>query len=279
MARLALVKHIRTWSVYSQQLVVQPSPYSHLIDKAKENQTFAQREQFALALKGYLSLEKYRRGHMKFIKEGLIRMDEFNLQRDILTYNRLIDIFPKGKFNNKTMFDAFWPKPHPQIDLALEILQKMEDYGIRPDYNTYMLLCEIFGRVSYPVQKCLRIAVWFDKFENIDPYRIVGDMPTEPLVLSKMALERISGNGCQLWEVAIAEESEQASFVLAAYSQNQIKTLESIKINELETGILHVEGPHRIWLQKQLLFYYSVCLINKKKVQLGSEGRFLFIFG
>lgn len=159
----------RFWSsAKSQELVSQPSSYSYLIDKAKENQTLAHREQFAVALKSYLSLEKYRRGHVKFIKEGLARMDEFGLQKDVLTYNRLIDMFPKGRFNNKTMFDAFWPKPHPQIDLALDILQKMEDYGIRPDYNTYTLLCEIFGRVSFPVQKCTRIAVWFDKFENID---------------------------------------------------------------------------------------------------------------
>ena len=202
---LSLLIYRRLWTSYANQnrhsLV--KSSYTYLIDKAKENQSFVHREQFAVALKEYLSLEKYRRGHVNFIKEGLIRMDEFGLQKDLLTYNRLLDLFPKDRFKNKTLFDALWPKPHPQIDLALDILQKMEDHGVRPDYTTYSLLCEIFGRVSFPVQKCTRIAVWFDKYENIDPYRIQGDVPTDPYALSKMALQRITGDGSHLREVMV----------------------------------------------------------------------------
>jgi signaling intermediate in Toll pathway protein len=244
----------------SQGLTARPSSYGHLIDKAKEHQALNRQEQFAVALKAYTSLEKYRRGHMKFIREGLLRMDEFNLQKDLLTYNRLIDMFPKGRFNNKTFFDSLWPKQHPQIDLALDILQKMEDNGIRPDYITYSLLCEIFGRVSFPVQKCTRIAVWFDKFDNIDPYRIEGQIPTDPLVLSKMALKRITGEDHELWEIMMPQ-SEEGPFVLAACNKEQVKFMESINVMD---EMLHVEGPHRIWLQKQPLFYYSLCLIQHR---------------
>ena len=38
---------------------------------------------------------------------------------------------------NRTFFDAVWPRPTPQMELALNILEKMELEGIRPDDTTY----------------------------------------------------------------------------------------------------------------------------------------------
>lgn len=204
-ARLLPAKTIKTSSQDCKSLEPQESisSYGHLLDEAKKDESLAVREKFGAALQSYMSLEKNRRGHMKFIKEGLSRMDEFGLQKDLLSYNRLLDLFPKGRFNNKSFFDTLWPKPHPQIDLALEILSKMEDNGIRPDNVTFTILCETFSKISLPVQKCQRIAYWFDKFEDIDPYRIKGDMPTDSYTLSKMALERISGEDSKVWNIKV----------------------------------------------------------------------------
>ena len=170
------------------------SPYGALLDNARKSRQGEPRERFAVALLNYMEQEKFRRGHVKFITFALQQMDEFGLEKDLLTYNRLIDIFPRNRFKPMNMFDAFWPKPLPQIEIALEILQKMEDNGVRPDYTTYDLLKEIFGRVSFPVQKCVRIAYWFDKFENVDPYWIEGELPGDPFEVSKLALLRIAGS-------------------------------------------------------------------------------------
>ena len=196
-----------------QQAEVPKSPKTHssliqvnydaVIDSAKLNAALESREQFALALKEFMSREKYRRGHANFIKLALQRMDEFNLERDLLTYNRILDVFPKGKFVAKRMLDALWPRPLPQTELALEILTKMEEYGIRPDYNTYMLLVEVFGKTSLPVQKCRRIAYWFDKYENADPFKIDGDLPSDSFTLSKLVLQRVAGKGGQITEIKV----------------------------------------------------------------------------
>ena len=172
-------------------------PYNSLIDSAKLKTQLENREKLAFVLKEFMAREKYRKGHVTFIKLVLYRMDEFGLEKDLLTYNRILDVFPKGRFAPRRMLDAFWPRSLPQTELALELLTKMEDNGIRPDYNTYMLLIEIFGKTSLPVDKCYRIAYWFDKYKHADPYTISGDLPSNPVHLSKLALQRIVGeHGC-----------------------------------------------------------------------------------
>lgn len=181
------------------------SSYIRLFNKAKELQNYTERERYATVLKEFMQKEKFRRGHVTFIKGALERMEEFNLEKDLLTYNRLFDIIPKKRYKSKTLFEALWPKPIPQIDLALKILEKMEDNGVRPDDVTYSLLCEVFGRTSFPVQKCVRMAILFDKYENIDPYRIKGEFPSEQWEIAKLALRRMSGKDCHIEEIAVCE--------------------------------------------------------------------------
>lgn len=176
------------------------STYNALMESAKQKPALEKQEQFALVLKEFMAREKYRKGHVHFIRLALHRMDEFGLEKDLLTYNRMLDIFPKGKFIARRMLDALWPRSLPQLELALELLTKMEEQGVRPDYNTYMLLTEIFGRLSLPVQKCYRIAYWFDFFEHADPYKVDGELPSDPLELSRLALKRITGGRGQMTE-------------------------------------------------------------------------------
>lgn len=173
------------------------------MDRARRSTKEEPRERFAVALLSYMELEKYRRGHVKFITFALQQLEGFGLKEDLLTYNRLIDIFPKDRFKPRNMLDAFWPKAHPQIEVALNILQKMEENGVVPDYTTYELLVAIFGRVSPPVEKCYRMAYWFNMFENVDPYRIEGELPSDPVELSRLALFRISGDNGVVTELKV----------------------------------------------------------------------------
>ena len=85
---------------------------------------------------------------MDFITLVLHKMDECGLQQDLLSYNRLLDIIPKGHYKPKNLLDAVWPRPLPQIDLALRLLTKMEEHGVRPDFTTYDLLCEVLGKTA-----------------------------------------------------------------------------------------------------------------------------------
>ena len=167
-------------------------PQSAILDQAKLLSGLLQADRFKHALLEFKARDKYMRGHMKFISLALSRMEEFELQTNLITYNRILDLFPKGKYNNKTLLDAVWPKPHPQIDLALKVLTRMEEWGVRPDNVTYTILVEIFGRDSPPVEKCKRIAYWFDRFESSDPYEIKGSLPDRLEDLGVLILSRIT---------------------------------------------------------------------------------------
>lgn len=158
-----------------------------------EQSLVARRDQFTLAINEFKKREKYRKGHVEFVKLAVQRMEEYQLQQDINIYNQIISIFPKGRFAPKRMLDSLWPRSLPQLELSLEILTKMEENGIRPNQETYNLLNEIFGKMSLPVQKCIRIAHLFDKYEYADPYKIHGEIPRDPIELSKLILYRITG--------------------------------------------------------------------------------------
>lgn len=173
---------------------VSSSTYGALMDSAKTQSQLCNREQFGLVLKEFMSREKYRRGHVSFINMALARMEEFQLEKDLLTYNRILDVFPKGRYKPKRLLDALWPRPLPQTELALELLTRMEDNNVWPDDITYSLLVEVFGRHSLPVEKCERMAYWYSHYRNADPYWIEGDLPVEPAELSRLALRRIVDN-------------------------------------------------------------------------------------
>lgn len=198
------------------------SSYNALMDAAKLKTHLVKREQFSLVLKEFMVREKYRKGHVNFIKMAIHRMDEFGLEKDVVTYNRILDMYPKGRFAPRRMLDAFWPRSTPQLELALDILTKMEDNGVRPDYNTYMLLIEIFGKTSLPVDKCYRIAYWFDKYENIDPYEIKGGLPSDPLELSRLALERIAGKNGSIREIKVSEPQHVHRPYIASFGTTEV---------------------------------------------------------
>ena len=47
-------------------------------------------------------------------------------------------------------------------------------------------------------------------------------------------------------------------FIIGASSQKQIQILKSLRV--ISNALLHIEGPHRLWLQKLPVFYYSLRL-------------------
>lgn len=195
--------------------------------------------------------DKYKRGHMTFIKLALTRMAEFHLSTDLLTYNRLLDLFPKGKYNNKTLLDAVWPRPHPQIDLALKVLQMMEENGVRPNNVTYSVLVDVFGRDSLPVEKCKRIAYWFDKYENADPYHIAGLLPESPEELGSLIISRITSDHV---DITIHKSSDEDCIVSGVVPYMK----EWATMSQGGKQLLLISGPHRLWMKKTQQNYYTL---------------------
>ena len=177
------------------------SQFNALIDSARhEHKHLGSRDQFSIAVNQFLAREKYRRGHVAFIRVALQRMDEFGLHKDLETYNKLLNVFPRGRFKPRRMLDAFWPRPLPQMELALDLLTKMEENGVNPSLETYQIVKDVFGRESFPFHKCVRLMFLFDKYENADPYQIKGEIPTDPVELARLSLKRIAGGDGNITE-------------------------------------------------------------------------------
>ena len=176
--------------------VSHPSIESFNVELIKANKpSVDKKEQFSVAIDQFKRQEKYRKGHVELIKVALTQMDRLKLEKDVDVYNKIISIFPEGRFAPKRMLDALWPRSIPQLELSLEILTKMEENGIRPNQETYDILNIIFGKMSLPVQKCIRIAYLFDKYEFVDPYKVYnGELPSDPVELSQFILNRISAH-------------------------------------------------------------------------------------
>ena len=52
------------------------------------------------------------------------KMDDFRLDEDLETYNKILNVFPRGRFAQISMLDSFWPKATPQMELCMEVLKK-----------------------------------------------------------------------------------------------------------------------------------------------------------
>ena len=199
-ARRELVQKQNEMRKTAQVETFKVTGYNSLINSFKGKTDAEKKEQFSMALDEFVVREKYRKGHVQFIRIAMQRMDEFGLAKDLETYNRIIDIFPRERFAPRRMLDAIWPRPLPQLELCLEVLTKMEVNGVRPSQETYDIVKAVFGR-SLPLEKCVRIMYLFDKFRDMDPYEIHSDLPTSPVELSRLALFRIAGKEGQLVEI------------------------------------------------------------------------------
>ena len=191
-------------SVANVHLSESSSGYNRLLDSVKQRTGLDRREQFSLALNEFLVREKFRKGHVSFMRTAMRRMDDFGLDKDLETYNKLINVFPRKRFAPIRLLDAFWPRSTPQMELCLDILTKMEEKGIRPSLETYHLVKTIFGR-TWPLEKCISIMYYFDKYKDIDPYEIKTQLPTNPVELSRLCLFRMGGIDTHLLEVQVRQ--------------------------------------------------------------------------
>lgn len=167
-------------------------PSSHVLKFEQAISQGKTRENFIEVLETFTRNNHPRRGHMELLKTSVEYMEKFGLEGDLEAYNAMLNVFPRERFKNKNLLDAIWPKKHPQVDLALEILTKMEENVLKPSLETYDLCEEIFGRASQPVQKCRRLAYWLTKLEEMFPHPLPHVLPEDEVELSKLALERMT---------------------------------------------------------------------------------------
>jgi len=202
---------------------------------------------FIRVIYNFMERDRLKRGHLSFIYTALNYLDAFGLEKELDVYNEILEVLPKYKIINRTLLDALWPKPHPQIDAALDLLTKMEDNRIRPDDLTYTILMEVFGKASFPVQKVQRMAFWFDRYENANPYLLSEDDLKDRYKVCELALRRITMDEENI-KVYSCEDAEDdvygKSFLIGFQNEEQKEFLATHDTSKT----LYLEGPFYIWM-------------------------------
>ncbi|XP_037615544.1 evolutionarily conserved signaling intermediate in Toll pathway, mitochondrial [Sebastes umbrosus] len=201
-----------------------------------------------------------RRGHVEFIYAALAKMPEFGVERDLVVYNKLLDVFPKEVFVPRNFIQRMFNHYPRQQECGVQLLEQLESYGIMPNMETKVLLVQIFGEKGHPMRKFQRIMYWFPKFKHINPFPVPQHLPEDPVDLARFSLNRIAGDldakvtVYQLPCTDITESGEEITLphVVGIQSPSQMELL--AKHNPSRP--VFVEGPFPLWLRKTCVYYY-----------------------
>ena len=150
-------------------------------------------EGFLNGVEMFKSKSKTRHGHIDFITSAMKFIEPYKLEKNMEVYESLMDVFPRSRFKNLTLFDALWPKSHPQLFLALDILTKMEWQHLTPSEKMHEICLDIFGRGSLPCRKIYRMWFWFEELKNLNPYELPADTYKNRTDIIKAAVGRLYG--------------------------------------------------------------------------------------
>ena len=111
--------------------------------------------------------------------------------RDLGSYKKLMEVFPKGKMipENRLQADFFhYPK---QQQCATSLLQKMEKNKVIPDEEMGDIILNVFGKYATPYKRYCRMMYWLPKFKNLCPWPLPEEMPQDGLELGKLAIKQV----------------------------------------------------------------------------------------
>ncbi|CAK6968631.1 evolutionarily conserved signaling intermediate in Toll pathway%2C mitochondrial [Scomber scombrus] len=224
---------------------------------AKDDKTKAT---FNKAVDVFIKGDIRRRGHVEFIYAALKKMPEFGVERDLVVYNKLLDVFPKEVFVPRNFIQTMFNHYPRQQECGVQILEQMENYGIMPNMETKVLLVQIFGVKGHPMRKFQRIMYWFPKFKHINPFPVPQHLPEDPVDLARLSLTRIANDldaNVTVYQMPctdITESGEEITLphIVGSQSPSQMELL--AKHNPSRP--VFVEGPFPLWLRKTCVHYY-----------------------
>jgi len=220
------------------------------------NQDEKNRESFEGAIDIFTDKDTRRRGSVEFIYAAMRNMEAFGVHRDLVSYKKLLDVFPKGKMipENRLQGDFFhYPK---QQECATSLLHKMERNKVIPDEELGDLLLNIFGKYGTPYKRYCRMMYWMPKFKNLSPFPLPDEMPDDALELAKLAIKQITSvdpiTKLKVIDTEEVPDSNDKTWVVSGQSFNQQDLLENLKSGTA----LYVEGAFRVWLKENQVSYF-----------------------
>ncbi|XP_013785802.1 evolutionarily conserved signaling intermediate in Toll pathway, mitochondrial-like isoform X2 [Limulus polyphemus] len=224
---------------------------------------------FITALESYEKRDRLRRGHVEFIYSALKFMEEFGVHKDLAVYKKLLEIFPKGKFIAKNMFQVEFMHYPKQQQCGIDVLDQMESFGVMPDSEVKEILINTFGKQSHVFRKYGRMMYWMPKFKNITPFPLPDPLPKDPLELAKLALRRISVDlqtEISEWNAEELEDSLDKTWIVGSQSPLQRQLLEQ----HPDDQAVYIEGSFIVWL-RQMAVSYFIMRANPKKYPAKEE--------
>ena len=108
-----------------KQLIVHQGEYFDKVGKQERN-----RQTFQKAVNLYLKQNSiYRRGHVEFLYAALDHMTEFDAQKDLTTYKKLLTLFPENKMIASGPWEVEWMYYPKQQQCCIDIMDFMETHG------------------------------------------------------------------------------------------------------------------------------------------------------
>jgi len=222
-------------------------------DRGKEEQN---KENFEGAIDIFTHKDSRRRGSVEFIYAAMRNMEHFGVHRDLGSYKKLMEVFPKGKMipENRLQADFFhYPK---QQQCATSLLQKMEKNKVIPDEEMGDIILNVFGKYATPYKRYCRMMYWLPKFKNLCPWPLPEEMPQDGLELGKLAIRQITSvdpsTRLEILDTADIPDSNDKTWVVSGQSADQRKLIEGLK----KGTALYVEGAFRVWLRESQVSYF-----------------------
>lgn len=236
-----------------------------LVLHAFENADQKEKKAYLDILREYKSNNASRRGHVQFIRAAIKYMDDFGVNRDLEVYKALLDVLPKGKFVPTHYIQTLFVHYPEQQYVAVELLGKMEHNCVMPDLEVQEMLLNIFGQHGLPLKKFWRMMYWMPKFANLNPWPCRRPAPTDPRVLARLAMKKISSVDVRTkiteYETKDVEDSIEDTWIVSAMSSLQEELLQTQSPN----SPIFVEGPYLVWVADQCIDYFMLRGNTKKE--------------
>ncbi|KAI3384807.1 hypothetical protein SNEBB_005585 [Seison nebaliae] len=208
---------------------------------------------FKQSTEKFLEEYKSRRGNVEFIFSSLDVMKDYGIHRYLDGYRYLIDLFPEGIMVPETMWQREMGHFPKHQDAALEVLERMNRFGLSADRQMLNKLIKIFGDWSTPVKSARRQLYWVPKFQNQSPYPIPFYPSDDPKINGKICLERMQPDKNTSLELV----EEKDCWIMNAQSIDQRKLLQLSLLSD-EPSNLIIRGPFTMWMRYKEIKYFTL---------------------
>ncbi|CAL7941246.1 unnamed protein product [Xylocopa violacea] len=223
--------------------------YSFNVER-KEKETFLE------IIRLYEKKDRARIGQLHFITTALQYMDEFGVNKDLKVYKAIFNIFPKGKYIPTNKFQTMMFHYIKHQNVALSILNKMEDNFVIPDYEMQQMILNTFGKHNLVLKKCWSMCYWLPKFAHLNPWPVPTPVPTDPKELAQFAIKKLASADVQanvvVYNAKDIPDAIDDTWIVSTMSRSQ---QELLAVQPIDKSLI-VEGPFIIWVDKYYIDYY-----------------------